>query len=74
MLASSFDNSANCKSIGIMSEKIILSCAITVKLRQKVLFYGFVKSVLYLSEIEAINRKSRFYAVSRATCKDSFVI
>ena len=74
MLASSFDNSANCKSIGIMSEKIILSWAITVKLRQKVLFYDFVKSVLYLSEIEEVNRKPRFYAVSRATCKDSFVI
>ena len=60
MLASSFDNSANCKSIGIMSEKIILSCAITVKLRQKVLFYGFVKFVLYLIEIVAISQKSIF--------------
>ncbi len=60
MLAGIVDNSANCKSIGIMSEKIILSCAITVKLRQKVLFYGFVKFVLYLIEIVAISQKSIF--------------
>ncbi|MNZ02682.1 hypothetical protein D3C78_193350 [compost metagenome] len=60
MLAGIVDNSANCKSIGIMSEKIILSCAITVKLRQKVLFYGFVKFVLYLIGIVAISQKSIF--------------